>query len=89
MTKAEALRQAQLDLLKGKAETKPLATRADSSPVKIVIGEAPTGKKPATETRSDIVYLGKEDAPLFDKAKHAPFAHPFYWSPFVLIGNWK
>lgn len=23
----------------------------------------------------------------FDKEK--PFAHPYYWSPFVLIGNWK
>ena len=21
--------------------------------------------------------------------KKAPFAHPFYWSPFILIGNWK
>ena len=24
---------------------------------------------------------------VFDKAK--PFAHPYYWSPFVLIGNWR
>ncbi len=23
----------------------------------------------------------------FDKTK--PYAHPYYWSPFVLIGNWK
>jgi CHAT domain-containing protein len=21
--------------------------------------------------------------------EEAPFAHPYYWSPFVLIGNWK
>jgi len=20
---------------------------------------------------------------------NAPFAHPFYWSPFTLIGNWR
>ena len=19
----------------------------------------------------------------------APFAHPYYWAPFILIGNWK
>jgi CHAT domain-containing protein len=24
---------------------------------------------------------------VFNKAK--PFAHPYYWSPFVLIGNWR
>ncbi len=23
----------------------------------------------------------------FDRAK--PFAHPHFWSPFVLIGNWR
>jgi CHAT domain-containing protein len=27
--------------------------------------------------------------PKFKKDPQAPFAHPFYWSPFVLIGNWK
>jgi CHAT domain-containing protein len=40
ITKAEALRQAQLKLLNGTRENKS-------------------------------------------------FAHPFYWSPFILIGNWK
>jgi len=30
--------------------------------------------------------LGKEEF-VFDKNK--PFAHPFFWSPFVLIGNWR
>ncbi len=25
----------------------------------------------------------------FKKDVNAPFAHPFYWSPFVLIGNWR
>jgi CHAT domain-containing protein len=19
---------------------------------------------------------------------HAPFAHPYYWAPFILMGNW-
>ena len=19
----------------------------------------------------------------------APFAHPFYWAPFILMGNWQ
>lgn len=30
----------------------------------------------------------KEQIPFNTDAK-APFAHPYYWSPFVLIGNWK
>jgi CHAT domain-containing protein len=25
----------------------------------------------------------------FNKDDNAPLAHPFYWSPFILFGNWK
>lgn len=27
--------------------------------------------------------------PAFAIDPNKPFAHPFYWSPFVLIGNWR
>ncbi|MCU1268363.1 MAG: hypothetical protein JWM21_4681 [Acidobacteria bacterium] len=27
--------------------------------------------------------------PLFKLDPQAPFAHPYYWAPFILIGNWK
>ena len=27
--------------------------------------------------------------PKFVPDPNAPFAHPFYWSPFILIGNWR
>jgi CHAT domain-containing protein len=27
--------------------------------------------------------------PRFTPDPKAPFAHPFYWSPFILIGNWQ
>jgi CHAT domain-containing protein len=27
--------------------------------------------------------------PLFKLDPKAPFAHPYYWAPFILIGNWK
>jgi CHAT domain-containing protein len=50
VTKVEALRQAQLDLLEGKIKPPP----DPSDPT------APTS-----------------------------FAHPYYWAPFVLMGNWK
>ena len=87
LSKAEALRRAQLDLLDGKAQAEPLATRADSAPVKINLTDA--APEQSTATRSDVINLNKKDAPAWDKSKHAPFAHPFYWSPFVLFGNWR
>ncbi|MGA8145934.1 MAG: tetratricopeptide repeat protein [Candidatus Acidiferrales bacterium] len=53
VTKAEALQQAQMALLRG--EVKPDA-----------VGAAP-GEPPPLKS----------------------FAHPYYWAPFVLIGNWR
>ena len=31
----------------------------------------------------------KADLPKFVTDEKKPFAHPYYWSPFVLIGNWR
>lgn len=62
LTKAEALRQAQLALLQGSAgrtaRTSPSAGGASTA--------APPGQRGA-----------------------APYANPYYWAPFVLIGNWR
>jgi CHAT domain-containing protein len=58
MTKAEALRQAQLSLLHGATPA------ANPSPQK-------ASAAPATQTSS------------------ALYANPYYWAPFILIGNWK
>ena len=27
--------------------------------------------------------------PRFEANPQAPYAHPYYWAPFILIGNWK
>jgi len=59
VTKVEALRQAQLDLLLGKARV-----QGDGS------GRGFIGEKP-----DDKVPVG--------------YTHPFYWAPFVLMGNWR
>jgi CHAT domain-containing protein len=70
MGKAEALRKAQIALLKGKS--------ADA--------------KNSTGKRSGVFKTGDEKEstqPKFTTDKNAPFAHPYYWSPFVLIGNWR
>jgi len=59
VTKVEALRQAQLDLLSGK--------------VKPVAGQS--GRGFALDEPPDETPVG--------------YAHPFYWAPFVLMGNWR
>jgi CHAT domain-containing protein len=59
VTKVDALRSAQLDLLLGK--TKP---------------------KPAGAGRGVIAESSAPDAPI-------GYTHPFYWAPFVLMGNWR
>ncbi len=68
-TKAETLRQAQLELLYGKYTPEQITER----------------------NRSEAVRFGAsaKNMPKFAKDENAPFAHPFYWSPFVLIGNWR
>ena len=66
LTKADALRNAQLSLLYGTDKS------ADAP-------DYPRGAGYASAT------VGKP----FTKDPKAPFAHPFYWSPFILMGNWK
>ena len=57
LSKAEALREAQLDMLNG-------------TPDHIVVGK----KVPASTQ--------------FKVDPKKPYAHPFYWAPFILMGNW-
>jgi len=67
LSKAEALRQAQLALLNGNSKasqvkaqrSEPLDNQTDSS------------------------------LPRYPKDSAKPYAHPYYWAPFILIGNWK
>jgi CHAT domain-containing protein len=63
MTKAQALRQAQLSMLRGDAAT---AENADSRTIFSVV--------PGSRTNST-----NSTAP--------GFSHPYYWAPFILIGN--
>lgn len=62
VTKAEALRQAQLDLLGGKIN-------AQASP--------------------DDRGLSAEGNSASGKSAASGYAHPYYWAPFVLMGNWR
>ena len=90
LSKAEAFRRAQLALLNGTAQTQPLpaAEKGPAPPITIVIGEK-GGKRDGAGTRADVVYVDAADAPPFKRDDNKPFAHPYYWAPFILIGNWK
>ena len=66
LSKAAAMAQAQLELLRGTAQPAP-------GPERAMIHEA--GTVPVT-------------APSFPVNPDAPYAHPYYWAPFFLMGNW-
>jgi CHAT domain-containing protein/tetratricopeptide (TPR) repeat protein len=66
-TKAEALQQAQLTLLRGTAQ---------------VSGDRGI-------RRTEIVSPNTNGQPSFRPNPQAPYSHPYYWAPFILIGNWR
>lgn len=45
----------------------------------------------ADKRRSELIALSGQKSlqPLFKVDPKAPLAHPHYWAPFILIGNWK
>ena len=67
----EALRQAQIGLLRGMAAALP-----GSGAQRALVHEEPPGG------------ARKVEAPAFRTAKEAPYAHPYFWAPFFLMGNW-
>jgi CHAT domain-containing protein len=67
VSKAEALREAQISLLHG-AETQATGSAARRS--------------------SESIDSAKSELPVYKADPHAPFSHPYYWAPFILIGNW-
>ena len=66
ITKGDALRDAQLALLRGQIRGNLNGT-----------------------TKAGRGSLGIADQPVFQTDPKAPFAHPYFWAPFILIGNWK
>ncbi|MBM4261865.1 MAG: CHAT domain-containing protein [Deltaproteobacteria bacterium] len=67
MTKVEALRQAQLQLIRGEGRSELLARRGVGGVGKL--GETPS------------VTLSKPDA--------VSTSHPYFWAPFILVGDGK
>ena len=67
ISKAEAMRQAQLAMMYGKYKATDGNTKRDTIVIKL-----------DGTSQSD-----------FKRDENAPYSHPFYWSPFILIGNWR
>jgi CHAT domain-containing protein/uncharacterized protein HemY len=76
-TKSEALRQAQLELLRGNPALLALTAGAATTPAT------------EREITHEEAKPGAANKPLFKVDPKAPYAHPYYWAPFILIGNWK
>lgn len=57
----------------------------------LLTGKLQTAADADANRRSKTVNAGaKIDAQIpFKKDPEKPFAHPFYWSPFILFGNWQ
>ena len=70
ITKAEALRQAQVMFIRGNGKSTTDAGNAK---------------------RGTPIYAKKdesENSAPFNPAPNSPFAHPHFWAPFILMGNW-
>jgi CHAT domain-containing protein len=84
----KALREAQLALLSGGAGSKSSnqPRRAGPEPVRVEIVRKTDARG---GTRSEIIFVEAENAPAYKHDRKKPFAHPYYWAPVILIGNWR
>jgi CHAT domain-containing protein len=93
ISKIEALRQAQIALLKGTAETKslPVTEKGVASKQMQIVLIKPGDQRDSNQSRDteEIIYVDQKDAPPYSRDATMPYAHPYYWSPFVLFGNWR
>ena len=72
----------------------PKITKAEAmqrAQIAMIEGKLKPTTKDATKNRDVGVFKVDKDTtqPPFKTDENAPFAHPYYWSPFVLIGNWR
>jgi len=75
MTKVEALRQAQLELIRGQASSDLLARRGIGGVGKL--GEAQQAK---SESSGSV---------LVSSSITITTSHPYFWAPFILVGDGK
>jgi CHAT domain-containing protein/Flp pilus assembly protein TadD len=87
-TKAEALRRTQAEFIAGSigGGSAPAASASRSASA-FSIGRAPALSSRGASASSSAEGVPTEKA---EKAGNLPgqFAHPFFWAPFILMGNW-
>ncbi len=67
-------------------------TKADTlreAQLALLRGQIRGGPLKSTVTNLDRGTAGVASQPRFETDPNAPFAHPYFWAPFILIGNWK
>lgn len=74
-TKAEAMQRAQLALLRGEVRV-----TTDEQAQQEQLRRTDTPRTGGSTT------AGQQS---FRFNPQAPYAHPYYWAPFILIGNWR
>lgn len=55
----------------------------------VLKSESGTTKAEALRRAQLALLNGAKDGPPFKHVAGKPFAHPYYWAPFILTGNWK
>jgi len=73
LSKAEALRQAQVKCIRGQ-----LAGPVDPTGASVASGRS---------RGFSVVQAGDAKPPTTPSA--APYSHPYYWAPFIIMGNWR
>jgi CHAT domain-containing protein len=71
---------------------KPNITKGDTlreAQLALLRGQIRGGPVKSTVTNLDRGTGGVAGQPRFETDPKAPFAHPYFWAPFILIGNWK
>jgi CHAT domain-containing protein len=85
--KAEALRGAQLKVMRNVSGA---ASSGGSSPVAAPGGGSAPGEAPAAGTRGrPLSASGARAAEAAPPWGGAGFSHPYFWAPFVIMGDWR
>jgi len=89
-TKAEALRRAQLAMIDGKekipARTNNNAIKGSKNSTTIKI--LPEGTEYPSKNEDGVVFVEAKYAKPYRRDASKPYAHPYFWAPFILFGNW-
>lgn len=67
-------------------------TKAESirrAQLKLMRGSYPSDEKPKPPRAEKFSSTEQAVGPPFEVDKNAPYAHPYYWAPFILFGNWR